>query len=75
MGNDTTAVNLVIITGASKGIGKAIATAFAGEGCTILICSRSAQNLQKAVSDIKSIHSGAIIKSFAADFSKKEEVI
>lgn len=75
MGNDTTADNLVIITGASKGIGKAIATAFAGEGFTILICSRSGQNLQKAVADIKNIHSRAIIKTFAADFSKKEEVI
>jgi short-subunit dehydrogenase len=75
MGNETTGNNLVIITGASKGIGKAIATAFAGEGYFILICSRSEQNLQAMVTEIKTIHANAVVKTFVADFSKKEEVI
>jgi short-subunit dehydrogenase len=31
----------VVITGASKGIGKAIATAFAAEGATLFLCARN----------------------------------
>ncbi|MBL7660760.1 SDR family NAD(P)-dependent oxidoreductase, partial [Escherichia coli] len=32
----------VIVTGASRGIGRAVATAFAREGVRLAICSRSA---------------------------------
>ena len=39
----------VIITGGTKGIGRAIAETLAGEGCNIAICARSADDVSSAV--------------------------
>lgn len=39
---------LAIVTGASRGIGRAIAEALAGEGCHLAICARGADALQEA---------------------------
>lgn len=44
----------VIVTGASQGLGKAIATAFAKEGAKVCLSSRNEEKLQKAVTDIRS---------------------
>jgi len=66
---------MVVITGASKGIGKAVATAFVSVGKKVLICSRSEANLLATVADIKSIYPEANILSFAADLSKRAEII
>ena len=43
---------VVLITGASKGIGKQIAQGFYDEGCTIHIVSRSMKNLEAAALEI-----------------------
>lgn len=43
----------VIITAASRGLGKATATAFAREGAHVLIGSRNEETLSSAVTDIK----------------------
>jgi 3-oxoacyl-[acyl-carrier protein] reductase len=43
----------VIVTAASKGLGKAVATAFAYEGAHVLIGSRDETTLQSTVTDIK----------------------
>jgi len=39
---------IVVVTGASKGIGFACAVAFAGEGARVVLVSRSAANLEAA---------------------------
>ena len=44
----------VIVTGASRGIGRAIALAFAAEGANLAICARSDDALQKAAGEIRS---------------------
>ena len=43
---------IVLITGGSKGIGFACATAFAAEGSRIAICSRSQENIDRALSNL-----------------------
>ena len=41
-----------LVTGASKGIGLAIAELFAAEGANVAICARNADQVNKAVRDL-----------------------
>jgi dehydrogenase/reductase SDR family protein 4 len=44
---------IALVTGASRGIGKAIAAAFAREGATVVISSRKQESLEQAAAEIK----------------------
>src|SRR5262245_21382386 len=44
---------VALVTGASKGIGKVIAAAFAEAGAAVMISSRKAEGLEAAAADIK----------------------
>ena len=62
----------VMVTGASKGIGKGIATEFAKAGCRVLLVSR---NIEEAEVTVKSIlEKGGIAAAFAADVTKLESM-
>ncbi len=65
----------VVITGASKGIGKAIAEKFVEEGCNVFICSRTEAQLIETVRELSAINN--IVKIFysVVDMSVKAEVI
>ncbi|MCW3089043.1 MAG: family oxidoreductase [Ferruginibacter sp.] len=63
----------VIITGASKGIGKAIANAFAAEGATLFLCARNEINLYNTVAGLQTRHPASLVKAKAFDMSVKEE--
>ena len=62
----------IIITGASKGIGKAIATAFAAEGNNLFLCARNEATLNCTVAELQSAYPGIVIKARSVDLSEKE---
>jgi short-subunit dehydrogenase len=62
----------IVITGASKGIGKAIAKVFIAHGHTLLICSRNEKELELVSSELQALNSDAKIFYKEADLSKKE---
>jgi short-subunit dehydrogenase len=64
---------IVIITGASKGIGKAIAENFAAAGHTLLLCSRSEKQLYDAVADLQTKYPQCTVKAKPADMGNKEQ--
>lgn len=65
----------IIITGASKGIGKAIAEIFAANGHSLFICARNAVQLYKTMEELQTKNPAVSIKAKPFDLSKKEEVL
>ncbi len=63
---------VALITGGSRGIGKAIATAYAKEGAKVFICGRKREDLKKASGEIRSL--GGTVSWCAADITKLKEV-
>lgn len=63
----------IVITGASKGIGKAIAKQFAAKGHHLFLCSRNEVALYKTVEELTKEYPSAIIKAKPFDLSRKEE--
>lgn len=51
----------VLVTGASRGIGEAIARACAAEGARVLLCARKPEGLYAAVERIHAEHPGAVL--------------
>jgi short-subunit dehydrogenase len=63
-----------VVTGATQGIGKAVAEKFLKQGFSVAICARSKDDLDKASSDWSSNFPSSEILTFQADLGKKEEV-
>lgn len=64
---------VAVITGASRGIGFAIAEAFLANGAKIAICSSGEAGVNKAKEVLLSKYPGADIFTAAADVSKRED--
>jgi len=62
-----------IITGATKGIGKAVATILAQSGYHIIACARDAEGLATLQRELSAY--GVNVLAIKADFSKKHEVL
>jgi short-subunit dehydrogenase len=63
----------IVITGASKGLGRAIAEKFAAQGHHLFLCSRNEVDLYKTVEELLTRYPTVKIKAKARDLSKKEE--
>jgi NADP-dependent 3-hydroxy acid dehydrogenase YdfG len=64
-----------VITGASKGIGKAIAEKFIRNGFHIAICARNNDELQATKQYLQTINSDACILAVACDLSDTQQAI
>lgn len=64
----------ILVTGGTKGIGKAIIERFAREGFDIFTCARNEQDLASLKTHLEENHQGIRVLAIAADLSKKEEV-
>jgi short-subunit dehydrogenase len=64
---------LLIVTGGTKGIGRALVEKFASVGFDIITCARNAKELKKLKGEIVSSYKNVQILTYQADLSKKEE--
>ena len=62
---------IAIVSGASKGIGKAIALELAREGCKVILCARGEEDLQDAANEVGEVGYASAVP---ADVTKAEEV-
>jgi len=63
---------VVLVTGASKGIGKAIAEAFAAEGSSVVLNARNQQELEQVAQEIQRRGGNAL--ALAADVTNASEI-
>jgi NAD(P)-dependent dehydrogenase (short-subunit alcohol dehydrogenase family) len=63
---------VVLITGGSRGLGLALARAFAQEGCQLVLCARDAQELDRAREDIA--QQGAAVLPLVCDVADRAQV-
>ena len=65
----------VVITGASKGLGKAMAAQFAAAGHTLLLCSRNEHDLYATTALLQTQYPQCTIHAKPVDMSIKKQVI
>ena len=65
----------IIITGASRGLGYAIAEIFAENGNDLFLTSVNESKLSKAAAELQNKYPGIIIKAKPFDLSKKEQAL
>jgi 3-oxoacyl-[acyl-carrier protein] reductase len=64
--------NVAIVTGGSRGIGRAIAMTLAAEGCNVAICARGEEKLRETEGELKA--TGVKVHAGVVDVSKAGEV-
>lgn len=67
-------MGLIVVSGGTKGIGRAILEKFIEEGFDAVTCARSAGDLQKLKRELMTRYPKSSLYTFAADMSRKEEV-
>lgn len=63
----------VLVTGASKGIGKACALGFGGEGARVALCARTEADVMAAADEVRA-RGAADVLAVAADASRADDV-
>ena len=64
----------ILVTGGTKGIGRAIIERFAKEGFDVFTCARNERDLEALKAHLEETHPGIQVLAEVADLSKKEEV-
>jgi len=64
---------LIVVSGGTKGIGKAILMKFASAGFDLVTCSRDLDNLSKLKDDVLSKYLKVLVHTLQADLGVKEE--
>src|SRR5690606_24627540 len=65
---------VVVITGASQGIGKDIAIELAKEGCKLVLAARSADRLEQLAEELRVTYKAEVL-TVPTDVSKNEDAI
>lgn len=65
---------LVLVTGSTLGIGKALAAKFVKLGAHVIVNGRSEANVTKAIQELSGLHESAKLYPAVCDFSSKEGV-
>ncbi len=63
----------VIVTGASRGIGREIAAAFAAEGAQVMLCARNAEALESTARILRTAYPGVTVDTIAADVTDEAQ--
>ena len=67
-------MGVIAISGASRGIGRAIALRFAQEGWDLALCSKTQEHLESVHRDIQALGTASTVLAHAADFAIKQDV-
>ncbi len=65
---------LTVVTGATKGIGKAIAEAFAANGSDIIFCARTLKDVKQTEKELQKNYPEQKVKGVVCDVSRKTEL-
>lgn len=65
---------VAIITGGGRGIGRAIAEAYGGEGCNLILISRTTEELEETAESIRNKFN-IVVKTYVLDIGDEENVI
>lgn len=63
---------VVVVTGSSKGIGRSIASAFARDGCDVVINGRHAKELDATASELRASAAGGSVHTVVSDVAEAD---